>query len=282
MHMFDPSAFDLSAYLTRIGYGGSTTPTLDTLRGITLAHPMAIPFENLDPFLRRPVALDVDALQRKLVRGGRGGYCFEHNVLLGTALRAIGFDVTGLAARVMWNAPPGVVTPRSHMLLRLLVDGQPYVADAGFGGLTLTGPLRFEAGLEQATPHERFRIVADGDGFIMQAFIQEAWKSLYWFDRQPQVLADYEVSSWYLCNHPRSHFVTGLMAARVERDRRYALRNAELAAHHRDGTTERRMVSSGVELRDVLSDVFRIRVPEGGEVDAAFDRFVGGFVQPQT
>jgi N-hydroxyarylamine O-acetyltransferase len=270
--LFDTRAFDLPAYLARIGYEGAAAPDLATLRAITVKHPIAIPFENLDPFFARPVALDTVSLQEKIVRNGRGGYCFEHNLLLGTALTAIGFDVAGLAARVLWNVPEGAVTPRGHMLLLLQIDGQPHLADAGFGGLTLTGPLRLDAGVSQETPHETFRLVGDGGDFVMQASVRGEWRPLYRFDLQRQALADYEVTSWYLSNHPRSHFVTGLIAARAERDRRYALRNGELAVHHRSGDTERRLLLGAEDLRDTLQDVFRIRVPESADFGEAFGR----------
>ena len=272
MTPFDPASFDLPAYLARIGCEPAATPDLETLRSVALRHPIAIPFENLDPFFRRPVALDAASLQRKMVGGGRGGYCFEHNLLLGHALAAIGFDVAGLAARVMWNAPATVVTPRSHMLLLVSIGRQRYIVDAGFGGLTLTGPLLLEADVEQDTPHERFRLARDGDGFVMQAAVRGEWKPLYRFDLQRQALADYEVTSWYLSNHPRSHFVTTLIAARVEPDRRYALRNLELATHGSTGSTERRVLGSPAQLRAALTDVFRIRVPEDASVEEAFAR----------
>ena len=272
--MFDASSLDLQAYLSRIGWEGTADTTVETLRALALKHPMAIPFENLDPFFRVPVSLDIAALQRKMVRDERGGYCFEHNILLGAALTAIGFDVTGLAARVMWNVPAGTVTPRSHMLLLVRAGGGPYLVDAGFGGLTLTAPLRLEPSVEQPTPHERFRLVPHGDGFVMEAHVRDEWKPLYRFDLQPQTLADYEVTSWYLCHHPRSHFISTLISARVEPDRRYALRNTEFAIHHRSGATERRHVETPAELRDVLLSVFRTRVPHGvSSFEEAFVRF---------
>jgi N-hydroxyarylamine O-acetyltransferase len=271
--VFHHPLFDLHAYLARIGYRGTAEPDIETLRAIALKHPIAIPFENLDPFFGRAPGLDVESLQRKLVQEGRGGYCFEHNLLLGTALTAIGFDVTGLAARVMWNAPSGAVTPRSHMLLLVQLDGTSYLADAGFGGMTLTGPLRLEADVEQDTPHEPFRLVRNGDGFVMQGRVRGEWKPLYRFDLQRQALPDYEVTSWYLSNHPRSHFVTVLIAARVEPDRRYALLNNELATHDREGRTERRLLATAVELRQALTDVFRIRIPEHADIEQAMARF---------
>jgi N-hydroxyarylamine O-acetyltransferase len=165
------TVFDLAAYLHRIGYIGATSPTLDTLGAIHRHHTRAIPFENLNPFLGWPVRLDIGSLQEKIVGSGRGGYCFEQNLLLTHALRAMGFSVVGLAARVLYNVPAGVVPARSHMLLRIALDGRAYVADVGFGGLTLTDPLRLEPGVEQTTSHEQFRLIAEGDEFVMQALV---------------------------------------------------------------------------------------------------------------
>ena len=266
--------FDLDAYFERIGYSGPCSATIDTLEAIHARHPQAIPFENLNPLLRWPVRLDAASLQQKLVREGRGGYCFEQNLLLYHVLRTLELEVRGLAARVLWNAPEDAVRARSHMLLLVDLDDRPYVADVGFGGLTLTAPLRLQPDVEQATPHEPFRLIRTGEAFVMQAQVGGAWKSLYRFDLQEQLLPDYEVTNWYLSNHPESHFVTGLIAARPDRDRRYALRNNELAVYHVNGQTERRVLSSAAALRAALEDAFRLTLPEGPELDAALERLV--------
>src|SRR5205085_3429182 len=152
----DDAPFDLDAYLARVGYDGPRAPTLDVLRAVHLAHAQAIPFENLDPLLRRPVPLDAEALQAKMVRGGRGGWCFEHNLLFRHALTALGFRTTALVGRVLWNmtVAPGAVTSRSHMLLVVHLDEGDHLADVGFGSLTLTAPLRLVPNDEQPTPHE--------------------------------------------------------------------------------------------------------------------------------
>ncbi len=263
---------DLEAYFRRIGYFGPREPTLDVLRGIHARHPQAIPFENLDPFLRRPVKLDLTTLERKLVHEGRGGYCFEHNLLLSAVLRSLGFRVTGLAARVVWNAPEGAVRPRGHMLLKIEFAGEPYIADVGFGGLTLTAPLRLAAGLVQQTPHEPFRLVETQGQFVLQALVRDVWRALYCFDLQPQLLPDYEIVNWYLSNHPESHFVNGLIIARAAADRRFALADRRLSVHPRGGATEQREIASPAELRSVLEETFDIRVPEGDDVDARLAR----------
>lgn len=83
----------LAAYLERIGLSGRPDPA-----AVQHAHAVAIPFENLDPQRGVPVSLDLDALQAKLVTGRRGGYCFEHNLLLAAALRERGHDVDLLLA----------------------------------------------------------------------------------------------------------------------------------------------------------------------------------------
>lgn len=264
--------FDLDAYFERIGYSGSTAPTLDTLAAIHLAHARAIPFENLNPLLRWPVRLDAVSIQQKLVRQKRGGYCFEQNLLLSHALTALGFSVTGLAARVMWNAPEGAITPRGHMLLLVDLDDRPYIADVGFGGQTLTAPLRLETGTEQATPHEPFRLIRKGDMFVLEAAAGGSWRPLYRFDLQEQFLADYEVTNWYLSNHPQSHFVTGLVAARPDDGRRFGLRNNELTEHRVNGPTERRRLATAAELRRALEGVFRLALPDAPELQAALER----------
>jgi N-hydroxyarylamine O-acetyltransferase len=273
-HPLTETAIDLDAYFQRIAYSGDRTPTLATLRAIHARHATMIPFENLTPLLRQPVHLDIASLQNKLIQRGRGGYCFEQNLLLRAVLLALGFRVSGLAARVRWNMPDEVVTARGHMLLRVDLDAQPYLVDVGFGGLTLTAPLALTPDLEQPTPHELFRVIADGDGYLMQAQIGQTWKSLYRFDLQEQYLPDYQVTSWYLSNHPNSHFVTGLMAARPDVDRRYALRNNQLAIHHLNGSTERRVLTKVAELRAALEDIFRITLPETPDLNPALQRLV--------
>jgi arylamine N-acetyltransferase len=54
--------------------------------------------ENLDIQLERPVDQDIERIFDKIVRNGRGGWCFELNGPLQWALEEIGFDVTRCVA----------------------------------------------------------------------------------------------------------------------------------------------------------------------------------------
>lgn len=259
--------FDLGAYLERIGYDGPKTARLETLCALHRLHPQAIAFENLNPLLRWPVLLDAPSLQHKLVIQRRGGYCYEHNLLLKLALECVGFKVAGLAARVLWNNREDAIRPRTHMLLQIDIEDELWIADVGFGGLTLTAPLRLVEQTPQATPHEPFRLMRIGGDYAVQAEVHGEWRTLYRFDLHEQVLPDYEVASWYLSNHPDSHFVRRLIAARTEPGRRYALLDNELAVHRVGEDTVRRRLKSGAELHRVLSETFRIGMPEGREVE---------------
>src|SRR6185312_984375 len=218
-------------------------------------------FENLDPLLGRPVRLDLGSLQEKLVLGGRGGYCFEHNLLFAHVLRALGFKVQEGTARVRWNVPAGLPTSRVHAVLFVEAEGERYLADVGFGGNVLTAPLRLGSRAEQETPHELFRLSEDGEGRLLEeAKINGVWTPLYAFDFSETHACDYELGNWYTSAHPNSIFVKGLVGARCEPGMRYALRDNQLAVHRTAGGTERKTLGSAAELRDALTDLFRLRL----------------------
>ena len=269
----DATAFDLDAYFARIGYSGPREPTLDVLHELHLRHATSIPFENLSPLLGWPVRLDTASLMRKLLHERRGGYCFEQNLLLAHALDALGFRFTGLAARVVYNMPLGTVTARGHMLLAVEGGGGTMLADVGFGGLTLTGPLVLTPDVEQVTPHEPFRLTMTGAGqYQLEALVRDVWTPLYRFTPDEAYLADYEMASWYLCHAPGSHFTTGLIAARPSLDSRYTLRNTALTTHHSSGRTDREVLTGASALRAALEGPIGVRVPASPDVEAMLER----------
>lgn len=259
---------DIDAYCARIGYVGPREPSLDVLRGIVAAHTAAIPFENLDVLLRREIRLDPPSLCAKLVHRRRGGYCFEHNLLLLEMLSAFGFRAQGLAARVQWGRPPDVVGPRTHMLLRVELAEGSFIADVGFGGLTPTAPLALDAPGEQMTPHEPFRQVERDGEFFVEARLGGAWSSLYRFTLQPQLRVDYEVANWFTSTHPESLFVRHLVVSRPGHDGRYALFNNRLTIRRRDGSSERRVLRGAAEFAQVLAGDFAITMPDREDIAA--------------
>lgn len=255
-----PNGFNLDAYLARIGYAGPRDASVETLRALHWAQATRIPFENLDALLRRHVPLDPASRNGKLVGDSRGGYCFEHNALLAEALRALGFEVTGLIARVRWMAAPEDATPRSHMLLKVETDEGAHIADTGFGAVTLPVPLRLVGDEVQETPLEPFRLATRDDGYEMQALLGEDWTPLYRFTMEPQAPIDYEAANWYTATHPLSLFTNHLVVCRPDEGVRYALMNDRLTVRRLGAAPETRLLRHVDELVGVLRDLFLIEV----------------------
>lgn len=257
----------LNAYFERIGFAGSIAPTLATLELIHALHPAVIPFENLNPLLGLPVNLDLPSIEKKLLTEKRGGYCFEHNLLLMAVLRELDFSVRGLAARVVWFDPTAIDRPPTHMLLAVDIGGASYVADVGFGGLTLTAPLKLKSEVEQPTPHETFRLSGGEPDWTLEARIDGEWKPLYVFDTIEHSPDYYEAPNLSLSTDPDSRFRTELRAALSPPGRRLALRNNRFTTHIAGEPSESRLLTSVAELRELLSGTFGIQLPPAGLLD---------------
>jgi N-hydroxyarylamine O-acetyltransferase len=254
----------LETYFDRIGYRGSRAPTLETLHALTAAHVRAIPFENLDVLLERRIDLAPDVVFDKLVRRRRGGYCFEQNGLFLEVLTALGFSVRPLSARGRIFPPRGQTPPRTHLLLEVHVDGEPWLTDVGVGALSLTSAIRFTSDEEQRTPHEPRRIVREGDHWLHQARLGDAWTDVYEFTGEEMPPIDREVGNWYTSAHPRSHFRSLLVVARAAADGgRVTLRDGELKRRDRDGRAEARSIASAEDLLAVLAAEFGLVFPPG-------------------
>jgi N-hydroxyarylamine O-acetyltransferase len=211
---------DLDAYLSRIGVPvpPDPPPARPSLAELHRTHVCAIPFENLDPRRGVPVSLELADLERKLVHARRGGYCFEQNLLLRAALEALGAEVELMLARVRFRRPPERTSPRTHLVLRVRVEGRDWHADAGFGNGTLLEPIPFGPGGPYEQAGWAFRVVEDGPELVLQSARGGEWFDLYGFLPEPVPFVDVETSNWFTCTHPRSPFVTGLIVSAQRAD----------------------------------------------------------------
>jgi len=251
---------DLGAYLERTGARAPLAPSAEALADLQQAHVAAIPFENLDILLGRPITLAPESLQAKLVTARRGGYCFEQNTLFGAVLGRLGFDVTPLAARVRVGATG--IRPRTHMLLRVDLPEGPFVADVGFGA---DGPVRslpLQGGHERwigATGH-RFR--EEDDLWVLEGNTGGEWLDLYAFTLEPQYPVDFEMANHFTSTYPRSPFVNTLVAQRSWPERRIVLRDRDLVL--REGrVAETTTVRDPEHLLEVLDRHFDLAFPSG-------------------
>ena len=267
---------DLTAYLARLGLGGAPrpAPTVQTLHALAAAHVRAIPFENLDVLLGVPIDLAPAAIEDKLVHRRRGGYCFEQNTLMLHVLRALGFEATALSARVRIGRPRDFVPARTHVFVRALVDGVPWLVDVGVGALSPTAALRLDTEDEQATPHEPRRLVRAGrwhDGALRgpeavmyhQVRFADGWHDVCELTLEEMHEIDRVVGNWYTSTHPGSHFKERLVVARATAEGRVSVLNRELTVRDRSGQATTRELSGPDELLAVLDEQFGLRFPAG-------------------
>lgn len=246
---------DVNAYLDRIGYNGATTPTLSVLRALHLAHLKAVPFENLDIHLGRPIGLNPERLFEKIVASKRGGFCYELNGLFAQLLRALGYDVTLLSARVAGKEQK--LGPEfDHLTLRVDMDGA-WLADVGFGDCFLE-PLRLQDGYQSMQAGVGYRLLShNGEWALMRRKQDDAeWQLQYVFTLIPRKLQDFaEMCVWHQTS-PNSHFTRTTVCTRVTEYGRITLSGDRLIITERGTRTERQIGAD--ERRRVLLNDFGI------------------------
>ncbi|MDG4859891.1 arylamine N-acetyltransferase [Streptomyces sp. T-3] len=249
---------DLEAYLARIGFEGKPTPDLKTLRALHRAHVASIPFENLEIVLGRPVLLEIDDLQRKMVRQRRGGYCYEQNSLFAAALERVGFSVTGWGARVRAGARS--LRAVTHMVLKVEVDGEQWLCDVGFGGEGLLEPFPLaETGVVRQGGWD-FELGAEDEGVrVLRTRRPDGWGDLYAFTAERRHPVDYTLMNYYTSTHPRSSFTGRSVAQRTSSEARFRLVDQEFSVVRADGSHDERLVPAA-ELPAVLAEVFGIEL----------------------
>ncbi len=227
------AAFDLDAYFQRIHWGGDTRPTYDTLAGLLGAHMARIPFENLDALLGRPIRLDLDALQDKLVGARRGGYCFEHATLFAAALEKLGYHPARHIARVLLLAPRTEAS-RGHMFLSVPLPEGTFVIDPGFGALAPRLPVPLLDGVQVRAGAETHWMHRDGGHWLLRTRTHgrdvDGWISTLEQDN----LVDFEMANHYTATHPASPFVNRLLLRALTGDGRVSVMNRELNTWHGD------------------------------------------------
>ena len=197
--MWQTDLIDLDAYFARTGASSSSS-----LTELHEAHVRAIPFENIDVMLGRVPSLDLADIQAKMVNGGRGGYCYEHQLLFTGVLERLGYEVKRRMSRVMTG-------PRTHFMS--IVDD--HLVDVGFGaGMLHPMPLVDGAVVDQAGwPH---RLRREGRRWVLEKQAGDGWDLQHAFeDDVEQRPIDYVMANYYVATHERSPFSRQLVVMRL-------------------------------------------------------------------
>lgn len=256
---YDKFQPNLDACFAKIGYTGGREPTLDVLRELHYRFTLTFPFENLSIFGLKhhscavsPVSVDPAIIEDKLLNQSRGGYCFEINQYFFLVIRALRFQVSTKAARVVWTLSVPETRPRSHLVSIVRIDGVNFLCDVGFGGASFVYPLLVDDESPQSTIYETHRVlsmphpypqhhrlvqvrsntaikegvssdlvVETGNGLVDES---PEWLSMYFFDlHELSTVADWEQFNYVVCMHPQSLFTTHVLMARVTETGRVVL-----------------------------------------------------------
>jgi N-hydroxyarylamine O-acetyltransferase len=247
---------DIKAYLERLNYRGSLAPTAETLRELQLAHLLTVPFENLSIHASQPIVLEDQALFTKIVEGRRGGFCYEANGLFAALLRALGFKVEMLSARVA-NQAGGFGPDFDHMTLMVTLE-QRWLVDVGFGD-SFREPLLLDEPGEQVQGRGAYRILRDDTHLILQQRIgDDEWEAQYRFSLQPYELADYAGMCHYHQTSPDSHFTRGRICTLATPDGRVTLSEMRFITTSEKGERQERTLESEDEYAAMLQEYFGI------------------------
>jgi N-hydroxyarylamine O-acetyltransferase len=253
--------FPLDEFHSRININTSNRPTLDRLESLQRAFIYAIPFENFDIQLGRGIDLSINTLIDKILRKKRGGYCFELNAILLTALETEGFIVRSILARVHLGEVP---TGRSHQALLVTINGDDFLVDVGFGG----GCPRIPMPLDNQTVSDHdgtiYRLTNSPLGTLVQRQLGDSsWQDLYSFDATPVIQSDIEVANYFTSTHPVSHFTNIRCAVKSHEGGENRLLNFR-STNSRNGETEILELPNSDGYLTALRDLYDI------ELDATY------------
>ena len=254
------------AYLERIGIFEELAPTKENLRRIQTAHLRAVPYENLDILLGKPISLEKNALYEKIVVNRRGGYCFEVNELLGHLLRDLGYEVTDLFGRFL-RGETGVPMRRHHVLMVKCIDDEvPYIADVGVGTGSPNMPMRMTVGEKVQDGVITYRFGRhDFFGWVLEDRKNDELGPVYSFTEEPQAPIDFLATSFWCEHAEESIFNKGAMVSlRTETGRRTI--DADEARIFDGNEVTVLPLETWAEKDRILREWFGIVLPEGARV----------------
>lgn len=252
------SVFDFEGFCARIGYNGPRNVSVSTLKALHHAFVHKVPFENLDIHLGKPLSLKPTDLFAKIVSNKRGGYCYEVNSFFAMALRAFGFQLHGLLARVLYGFAD--TRPRSHQALLVNVDGEPWLADVGFGSCCLREPLRLISGVIHDQGPDRFRLRKDGDlTYVLEALLVGRWQDLYSFTLEPFELVDFEPFNYWNSTSPDVRWTKQKVCSLPTQDGRIVAVDWEFKSYNQGGSSTVKG-ESDEEYRRLLREFFQLEI----------------------
>ncbi|WP_028660005.1 arylamine N-acetyltransferase family protein [Nocardioides insulae] len=239
---------DLEGYLGRLGLP-ARTPSVGALDELHEAHVRTFTFDNIDVLLDQHPGVGLDAVQEKFVRGGRGGYCFEHSTIFAAALERLGYDVRRRLGRVGDPSASG----RTHMVLEVRLDGERRLCDPGFGMSRLRS-IQLRDGAADDYLGWRYRVRAEEGTWVLERERDGGWEVGHTTDELPVRPVDVIMGHHFTSTFPASHFRHGLMVCRHLPGRHVTVTHETVTVRRPSEPTEHRPLEPG-ELRTWLHEL---------------------------
>jgi len=256
----------LDDYLARVRVARPLPPTLETLSRLHVAHLGAFLFENIAIQRHSAVRTDIESIEQKFLNGSAGGYCFEQNTLLAAVLRELGFNVSTILGRV--GSPERRAL--NHLVLRVEIDGRPWLADVGFGGEGPLEPLPIEDGVRVVQNGLAYSLRRDGYHWRLSLHCGDENDELYEFGDAPHTPGDIEMANYYTSTNPASIFRRTLTIQRVTPEERIILRPT-IITRYRNGTRIDTPIDSS-QVRSYARELFGIDL---GDAPLLFESITG-------
>jgi N-hydroxyarylamine O-acetyltransferase len=245
---------DTTAYLRRIGYDGSLEPTAGTLQALQYAHLLAVPFENLDIHLGRPLSLELPALFDKIVTRRRGGFCYELNGLFSALLGQLGYRLDLLSARVTTGS--GGFGPEFDHLALVVHLEQRWLVDVGFGD-SFRRPLRLDECAPQSVEGQGYQIECHGDDYTLYQENGDEWEVQYLFNDRPRRLTEFAAMCHHHQTSPESTFTNERLCTRATPGGRVTFSNGRLL-FSTNGTVREEWLEGEAAIASALKEHFDV------------------------
>lgn len=200
---------------------------LDFLNRLHSLHLYNIPFENLDIHRGKEILLDESSLEKKIISGNRGGYCYELNGMFCLLLKELGFQTKMISARV--NNGKGGWGPEFDHLAIIVELGDLWLADVGFGD-NFIEPLKFELNIIQKNLNGFYKIEKYDEEYykLMRSPDGKEFSDEYIFTLKERKWEDFSEMNKYHQTSPESHFTKNKVITIAKPDGRITLTNTKL------------------------------------------------------
>lgn len=253
----------LDNYLHRINYRQSPQNNLQTLNELHRKHVFAIPFEDLDIHLKKPLKIDVASLYEKIIVEKRGGFCYELNFLFYNLLKEIGFDCKIVSARI-YDKKEGLGVEFDHLAILVKLE-EDWLLDVGYGNL-FTEPMKLPSKIDNYVYKDRDAIykitqLNESNYILSESRKGYKFKKIYTFDIIPRKIEEFYEQIDFKQHSEESYFVKNRICTIPTEEGRITLFNNKFIKTTGQGKEEH-TIQSDEEFYQLVKEEFDMNVLE--------------------